>query len=135
MEGAKVMRWGEFSQMFLLEQKQGEHCAIVGQTGSGKTVLGLALCETIAGRKTKNGRPAHVVVLATKPRDDSLKELGWPIVKEWPPAYGQEHCIIWPKAGAASGRASRLRNVYHPLLDRIYSEGGQTVYIDEAAYF
>jgi hypothetical protein len=25
--------------------------------------------------------------------------------------------------------------VYHPLLDRIYSEGGQTVYIDEAAYF
>lgn len=135
MPQPKVMRWGEFSAMFLDGHKQGEHIAIVGQTGSGKTVLGLSLCEALGSRKTKNGRPAHVVVLVTKPRDDSVKKLGWPVIKEWPPAYGQEHCVVWPKAGAASGRAVRLRGVYQPLLDKIYSEGGQTVYIDEAAYF
>jgi len=129
------MKWPEFSKCFLGGHRQGEHVAIVGQTGSGKTVLGLSLCELISTRKSTNGRPAHVTVLATKPRDDSLKELGWPVIKEWPPAYGQEACIVWPKVGAASGRAAKLRATYRPLLDRIYQEGGQTVYIDEASYF
>jgi energy-coupling factor transporter ATP-binding protein EcfA2 len=130
-----VVRWPEFAELFAREHKQGEHVAIVGQTGSGKTVLGLSLCEIIGGRKGRDGRPARVVVLATKPRDATLTKLGWPVVKEWPPAYGQEHCIVWPKGGAPSSRARRLRSVYRPLLDTIYHEGGQTVYIDEASYF
>ena len=131
----EVLRWPLFAELFRREHRQGEHVSLVGQTGSGKTVLGLALCSIIGSRKGRDGRPARVVVLATKPRDDTLRALGWPILKDWPPAYGQEHAIVWPKSGAPSSRARRLRAVYGPLLDTIYHEGGQTVYIDEAAYF
>jgi energy-coupling factor transporter ATP-binding protein EcfA2 len=130
-----VLRWPAFGELFRRAHKQGEHVAIVGQTGSGKTVLGLELCKIIGSRPGRDRRPARVVVLATKPRDASLKALGWPILKEWPPAYGQEHAIVWPRGGPPSSRAARLAGTYRPLLDTIYHEGGQTVYIDEAAYF
>ncbi len=130
-----VLRWPAFAQVFRRGHRQGEHVAIVGQTGSGKTVLGLELCKLIGARRARNGRPASVTVLATKPRDATLSKLGWPIVRKWPPSYGQEHSIVWPRGGPPSGRARRLAGVYRQLLDTIYHEGGQTVYIDEAAYF
>lgn len=121
--------------MFSRAHKQGEHVSIVGQTGSGKSVLGLSLCRIIAARKGKDGRPARVIVLATKPRDDTVTALGWPIIKKWPPAYGQEHCVIWPKGGDPDTVAQRQRRIFRPLMNAIYHEGGQTVYIDEASYF
>jgi energy-coupling factor transporter ATP-binding protein EcfA2 len=130
--------WDQFSELFLRSHKAGEHVSVVGTTGSGKSVLMFELCRLLAKRKVKNNRPASVAVLANKPRDATLMKLhkeGWPIVKKWPPAYGQEHCIVWPRGGPPSGRARRLAQVYRPLLDRIYSEGNQTVCIDEASYF
>lgn len=42
---------------------------------------------------------------------------------------------MWPKAPKASEAARHHRNVFLPLLDQIYAEGGQTVCIGEAAYF
>ena len=130
-----VLPWDEFSEVFSREHKQGEHVAIVGQTGSGKSVLGLSLCQIVGARTGKDRRPSRVVVLATKPRDDTVTALGWPTVKKWPPAYGQEHCIVWPRKGSPSTIAAQQRRVFSPLLDVIYQEGGQTVYIDEAGYF
>lgn len=134
----EVVHWDAFAELFRKAHKQGEHVAAVGTTGSGKTVLLLELAKVVGSRKTSSRRPASVAVLATKPRDASLMKLhkqGWPIIKKWPPEFGQEHCIIWPRGGPPSGRAARLRAVYQPLLDRIYQEGGQTIVIDEAAYF
>lgn len=130
-----VLRWREFERVFARTHKQGEHVAIVGQTGSGKSVLGLSLCKIVAARKGRDGRPTRVVVFATKPRDDTVTSLGWPIIKKWPPSYGQEACIVWPRGGAPSTVAERQRRVIGPLLDVIYQEGGQTVCIDEAGYF
>src|SRR2546423_7655276 len=89
-----VVRWEKFAPVFAKAHTQGEHVAIVGQTGSGKSVLGLSLCKIIAKRRGRDGRPARVVVLATKPRDDTITSLGWPTVKKWPPSYGQEHCVV-----------------------------------------
>ena len=133
----EVLPWENFTTMFANAYKQGEHIAIVGPTGSGKTMLGLCLCRIIGARKAKDNRPARVTVIQLKPRDDTLRlvlpEKEWPIIKKWPPAYGQEHCIVWPKGGAASGRSKRQRQVLLPLLDQMYIEGGQTVYIPEAA--
>lgn len=134
----KILRWEPFQRMFLEAHKQGEHIAIVGPNGSGKTMLGLELCKLIGSRpgKTRPKRPSRVVVLQYKPRDDTLKVIGdWPVIKKWPPAYGEEHCIVWPKGGPPSSAARRQRAVFAPLLDKIYNEGGQTVYIPEAAYF
>lgn len=133
--GARVVPWEQFATYFRANHKQGEHVAIVGQTGSGKSVLGLSLCKIIGSRMGKDRRPARVVILSVKPRDDTVTSLGWPILKKWPPAYGQEHCIVWPRGGAPDGYAERQRRVFRPVLNTIYQEGGQTLYIDEEAYF
>lgn len=130
-----VMEWADFTPMFQRAHKQGEHIAIVGQTGSGKSVLGVELCKVIGGRMGTDRRPARVVILGTKPRDDTLTASGWPIIKKWPPAYGQEHCIVWPRGGDPDTAPARQRTIFRPLLNTIYREGGQTVCIDEAGYF
>lgn len=132
-----IVRWEKFIPIFSSNHKQGEHVAIVGQTGSGKSVLGLSLCKVIARRRGRDGRPTRVVVLGTKPRDDTMKALvgDWPIVKKWPPSYGQEHCIVWPRGSTPDKMVARQRATFRPLLDTIYHEGGQTLYIDEAGHF
>jgi energy-coupling factor transporter ATP-binding protein EcfA2 len=130
-----VIPWERFCELFRREHKQGEHVAIVGRTGSGKSVLELELARIIAARKTKGGRPQSVTVIAVKPRDDTVTALGWPVLKKWPPSYGQEANIVWPKAKTPSTAARDQRAVIGPLLDAIYQEGGQTICIDEAAYF
>lgn len=120
--------------MFLDGHKQGEHISIVGPNGSGKTQLGLELCKMVGSRPGKDRRPSRVTVLCYKPRDDTMREIlpakEWPEIKRWPPSYGQEHCVVWPKKGIAQQKA-----VFVPLLDTMYQEGGQTVYIPEAAHF
>lgn len=131
----QVVAWEDFERIFSREQKQGEHVAIVGQTGSGKSVLGLSLSKIIAKRKARDGLPSRVVVFATKPRDATVSALGWPVIKKWPPSYGQEHCIVWPRSGNPETEVKLQRQVFRPLLNTIYHEGGQTVCIDEAGYF
>lgn len=125
--------------MFLSGHKQGEHVSLVGATGSGKSVCGVELCKLLGTRRASDGRPSRVTVLADKPRDDTIMRLHkrdkWPIIKKWPPKYGEEHVIVWPRGGTPQQEVSRHRAVFLPLLDQIYIEGGQTVYIDEAAYF
>lgn len=131
-----VLPGDQFCEMFLDAHKQGEHVAICGPNGSGKTLVGLTLCKLIGSRTAEDRRPARVTVLQYKPRDDTLQVVGdWPIIKKWPPKYGEEHCIVWPKASTPSQAARIQRQVFAPLLDQIYQEGRQTVYIPEAAYF
>lgn len=132
-----VLPWEDFQDMFSSAHKQGEHVAIVGPNGSGKTMFGLELCRIVGDRTASDNRPSRVCVLQYKPRDDTIKAVipEWPIIKKWPPKYGEEHCIVWPKGGGALNASRRERAVFAPLLDEIYREGGQTVYIPEAAYF
>lgn len=135
LDELEVLPWSAFRRRFAREHVAGEHVAIVGPTGSGKSVLGLELCKIVGSRTARDRRPARVTVFGTKPRDETLTALGWPIVKTWPPSYGQEHCVVWPRPSAAAGRAKRQRAVFEPLMDEIFHEGGQCVFIDEAADF
>jgi hypothetical protein len=134
-----VLQWPEFQAMFLQSHRLGEHVAIVGMNGRGKTVLGLELCKIVGSRMGKDRRPARVTVLAYKPRDDTMRmilpEKEWPNIKRWPPSYGQEHCIVWVRGGPPSQAAQKQKAVFAPLLDMVYQEGGQTIYIPEAAHF
>lgn len=130
-----VLDWPAFAELFQRNHRQGEHVAIVGPTGSGKSVLGLELCKLIGARPARDGRPARVVVFATKPRDRTVSALGWPRVREWPPGYGQEHVVVWPRPRDPQTAARQQRAVFLRVMQAIYREGGQTVYIDEAAYF
>lgn len=130
-----VVEWPAFAEFFARTHRQGEHVSIVGPNGSGKSVLGLELCKLIGTRTGRDRRPEHVVVFATKPRDRTVSALGWPVVKEWPPGYGQEHVVVWPRPRDPQTRAAAQRRVFGPIMRAIYHEGGQTVFIDEAAYF
>jgi energy-coupling factor transporter ATP-binding protein EcfA2 len=132
-----VVEWSTFRDFFQRAHKQGEHVAIVGPTGSGKSVLGLELCQVIGERTASDRRPARVVVFAYKPHDATISRLGWKRISpsEWPPGYGQEHVVLWPKYGSPETAATRQRQVFRRALLDTFSSGGTTVYIDEVAYF
>lgn len=136
-EQPTVLPWESFQEEFLTLHRQGEHVALVGPNGSGKTVMGLELCRLIGSRMAKDHRPERVTVLQYKRQDDTVQMVipDWPHIKKWPPGYGEEHVIVWPKGGKASTEWRVHRAVFAPLLDEIYMEGGQTVYVPEAAYF
>lgn len=135
----QVLRWPQFQAMFLDAHQQGEHIAIVGPTGSGKTLVGLELCKLIGSRHAANGGPSPVAVLQTKPRDDTMRLIlpkdEWPEIKRWPPKYGEEHCVVWVRGRTIPEAKARQVAVFGPLLDVIYKEGSQTVYLPEAAHF
>ena len=113
----RPVRWSLLRPAFLNVWEAGQHLAVLGPTGSGKTVVSIDLLEGRAER-----RDAHVVVLGSKRRDAGLTELGWPIIRAWPP-YGK----------ASTAKANK--KVFTDALDEILEEGGWTVYLDEAIYF
>src|SRR5258707_889299 len=83
------------------------------------------LAGAIGDRRADDGRPSRVVALGTKPRDRSLSALrsaGWPVIKKWPPSYGQEHVIVWPKYGDPDTAKERQARVFRALLRQIFSE-------------
>lgn len=136
--GVQALPWESFARLYHRRHKPGEHVSIVGPTGSGKSVLGVCLAQLDGAHKARDGRPARVVIFGTKPRDRTLSSLRWPVLKsarEWPPAYGQEHVIVWPRSSDPQTAAARKREVFAPIMRSIYQEGGQTLYVDEAAYF
>lgn len=127
--------WPQLREEFKREHAQGQHVSVVGPTDSGKTVLLLELVKARGERRARDSNPTRITYLAAKPRDDSLKGLPWPHIKRWPPSYGQYQVIVWPPYGDPETAAARQSRVFRPLLKTIFAEGGQTVVIDEIAYF
>lgn len=141
-----VLVWDDFARFFRSRHRAGEHVAIVGPTGSGKTVLELRLAQLIGSRPASDGRPSRVVIFGTKPRDRTLSALGWPVIREWPPSYGQEHVIVWPRPRDPARAAAIQSRVFGKVMREIYAgqrggyyrganPGGWTVFIDEIADF
>ena len=133
--------WPQVRDYFALNHKQGEHVSAEGPNGSGKTTLMLELLIERGQRRAANGRPAHVTILETKRRDktmEGLLGLGWKRITridEWPPAYGEEHVVVWPPAGDLRTRADRMKAFFETVLAEIDESGAQILYIDEAATF
>lgn len=140
---ARVERvpWDELAEYVVRRHRLGEHIGIEGPTGSGKSVMALLLLEQLGAKRSRNGRPVHITVLATKAEDRTLGLLDWKRISsldEWPPAYGDEQVILWPARGGRSGeRTARQRAVFGEVLDEVMQPGvgRQIVYIDEVAYF
>jgi hypothetical protein len=129
------VEWEAFLERFMSEWApntggQAEHVSMVGPTKQGKTTLALALLK-----ERVRMRDSAVVVLGTKPKDPTLTRLGWPVVRTWPPGYGKEQVIFWPRFGDVRTAAMRQRIAFEPMLAEVFAEGRRTVYIDEAAYF
>lgn len=136
-----VLPGDEFLAMFESEHEQGQAVAIEGPTGSGKSVLGFQLAEAIGNHTTPSGAPSRVTILGVKPVDKTLsdfhKRTKWPYIKNWPPSYGEERNIVWPRSRSwGAGKQAQMQSkIFESLLDEIYIEGGQTVVVDEEAYF
>lgn len=109
--------------------EQGEHLAIIGPTGQGKTNL---LTQLV---------PLHpyVVVLATKPRDDTMDGFlsrGFIRMDKWRSLDPRDtpRRIIWPDASRVDSREHQ-KEVFTEAFEKIFREGGWTVVIDELWYF
>jgi hypothetical protein len=110
-----------------------EHVSIYGQTGSGKSYFERWILQERARR-----RGSHVVILATKPADKTLSSMGWPVVTDWPPGYGQDQVIYWArqpgKPGDPEGLVAQQHAVRH-LLDELWQPDANVVLaVDELAY-
>lgn len=130
----QVLYWEDFQTVFKRSHKRGEHVSIVGPTGGGKSTIGCEIAQLIGSRKATNKRPVPVTIICCKEEDDTIEKLGWPKLKKWPPAYGEEHNIIWPRGFDASESAKKQAQIINPVLDQMHKEGRQTVYITECAY-
>lgn len=130
--------WAELEPEFLARwgvdgsgRIEPEHLEILGPTGSGKTYAqNYILKRRVAVRKS------HVVLIATKPADKTLKMLGWPTIKKWPPGYNQQQVIFSAKATGlnAQGRAQQREKIAE-LLDALWvPDSNRIVVVDEIGY-
>jgi len=139
-DGADVPRvpWEQVRDYFAQEHNLGEHVATEGPNGSGKSVLMLELLKARGTRTTVKGRPVSITILEGKARDKTITALGWKRItkiSDWPPAYGDEHCVVWPTGGASSAAISRQATIFGAVLEEAFVSGNQIIYVDEAAYF
>src|SRR5436190_15302440 len=112
LEPEVLARWGIKADGTV----EPEHMEILGPTGRGKTYFqNYILLRRVAVRKS------HVVLVATKPADRTLKMLGWPTIKKWPPGYNQAQVIFAaPAKGlSAQGRAEQRLKV-EELLNALW---------------
>lgn len=111
---------------------QPEHVEITGQTGSGKTYVLIALLQQRAVRH----RDDREILVATKPADDTLRLLGWPIVDDFDGVRAYRQVIFWPRTdltGTARKRfhAERIAD----LLNRLWVPNSNVVVaFDEIGY-
>lgn len=130
--------WGELAPEFISTWGMAggkfmpEHLAIVGPTGSGKSFF---MTEILRLRAQMRG--SHEVIVATKPIDDTISRLKWPIIQKWPPKYDQNQVVFWPKAGGIADREALLkqRDAIMKMLNELWHGKANTVVsFDEVAY-
>lgn len=90
-------------------------------------MLGRALIEARARR-----RDAEIVAFGTKPADETLSTMDWPILRSWDAReYGQKQVVLWPEYGDPETAADRQKRAFRPVLRQLFMEGNRTLYFDE----
>jgi hypothetical protein len=132
------MPWAEFRPWFFREWEQGDHVSLIGPTKSGKSTMAIELLD----------RRRYVAALGTKPKDDTLSSLlrrpyvdshgiarkGYVRIEKWPPEFGVERVLLWPKIRRMEDRRAALAVVFHQAFDDIHEAGGWCVYVDEVRH-
>lgn len=121
-----VKAWGHPRGKF-----EPEHVEILGPTGSGKTFFGRQILMERAA-----ARGSHIVIVATKPADDTLTSMGWPVIDRWPPDYGKHQVIFWAKApGIGEEGQIEQRRKISALLNQLWVKDSNVIVVfDEVAY-
>lgn len=110
---------------------QPEHVAVYGPTGSGKSWW-----EATALAQRVRARQSGVIVVATKPDDATLIDMGWPITDSWTGVRQNDQVIFWPR----TSRLGRARKAYQAeriqdLLDRLWvPKSNNIVAFEDASY-
>ncbi len=108
-----------------------EHFEITGQSGSGKTFFLATILQQRAA-----ARGSQEILLVTKPDDDTVPRLGWPIVDTWRELQRYQQAIFWPR----TQKKGEEREKYHEkkiydLLSQLWQPNSNTVLaFDEVGY-
>lgn len=110
---------------------QPEHMEIVGMNGSGKTFF---LCTILQERMLVRDTPS--IIIATKPADSTLRQLGWPVATKAREAQKLRQVIFWPQTDAlGQARRNYQKEQIYELLSRLWRPDANTVVaFDEIAY-
>lgn len=111
--------------MRTLQWKQGEHLMLAAPTQCGKTTLASYL----------TARRSHVVVLASKTRDDNLRKryADYRRYPSWPPHRGDKRVMLWPRQQPTlSETVTHQRAIFKTCLDSVSRQTGWCVVVDEA---
>ena len=96
-----------------------EHLEILGPSGTGKTYF-----EATALRDRVAARNSAVVFIATKPLDETILMLGWPIVDTYKAIREDRNrqCIYWPQTNlVGEERDKYLESKFYDLLARLWA--------------
>lgn len=124
--------WSELRADVVYHLDPGNHMAMLGMSGSGKTTLAINLLNHLVAE-----RDSFAVALGVKPRDATLKKIGWPIIREWPPDFEQRagrKVVLWPPYSKPSQAKNTTGPVVRDALDEIMLEGAWRIFVDEMAY-
>lgn len=122
--------WRDFLPRFLSRWEPGEHVFIYGETGSGKTDLAFNLLNT---------QPFGVAFI-TKPRDPIFSSgltKGYRRINSWPPrnidSVRNHHFLLSAKPQKDMHEELQAqRELFPDAFNRIYTDGGWTVLMDES---
>lgn len=108
-----------------------EHLEILGPTGSGKSFV---LVDIIRERVRR--RKSSVVYIATKQADDTIAQLGYPVVDSWREVTKHEQCVFWPRTDAIGEEREAFQEAkIYELLSHLWQPDANTVVIfDEFVY-
>lgn len=110
-----------------------EHYTLIGTTGCGKSTLARNLLEL----------RQYVMVVATKPRDDSLdrfiKDPRYRFMHRWEdlPVEGRKAApkrILWPRIQDLNYDQAWQQYYINEALDKMFTQGGWNIYLDEVRY-
>lgn len=127
-----IKRWGRPHG-----KNQAEHLEILGPNGSGKTYF---QAHVLMARARARG--SHIVVLSTKPEDDTLDDLKYPdgkpwvTITRWPPPYGKDQVIYAARAKGLSPAVRRQqKESIASLLEEVWAPGSNRILVfDEIGY-
>lgn len=126
---APFVEWPDL--VALMGYRHDEHVTIIGPTGRGKTTIALELLKL----------RRNVVVIATKPKDETLDGLvrSREYVKALaiPNVAVARRVVVWPRIAKVTDLAAQTRaqsEIVGRALDQIFSEGNRAVLVDEVHY-
>lgn len=129
--------WSQLEADFIREwgrpngRNDPEHIEFIGPNGSGKTYFKAKLLQ-----KRVEVRKTGVVCICTKPADETMMKLGWPIVQDWNGVKTNPQVIFWPRTKAL-GRARKAyqSEKIEDLLARLWVPNSNNIVdFDEVAY-